>query len=380
MIEDIRKSFDSDVVKRSDVYYNLSPEHANYLASNCSRVKRGYYFIGKNDESSSEPVISNAATEVLVEPEATNDVQINSQQEEKMKGISVNSIIDAESLIPESDPHYVRHGCYRAVSQVIKSDIFAPVYITGESGNGKTLGVEQACAVAKRELVAINITNETSEEDLIGNYILEGGNMVWRSGPVEIAMERGSVLLLDELDQARPDILAIQTILQGKPYFNKKTGRLISPKSGFQVIATSNTKGQGSGMDRFVGAQILNEAFLERFPIFIEQGYPSPAVETRILKHYTDDTQFIERLTRFARITRNAAKQGGLEEGNAISTRRLVQIAQNNNIFNNEEQAMEFALNRFEDDIRDSFIELYTKIQNDPEYESSTDVEEDEDF
>lgn len=269
----------------------------------------------------------------------------------------------AAADIPVVDPTYVPHGCYDVVLRVAKSRKFFPVMVVGNSGNGKTLGAEQACAKAKRECIIANITNETAEEDLIGSFTLSNGDMIWKDGPVLTAMRRGAVLVLDEIDQATSRILCLQTIMQNKPYYNKKTNEVIVPKEGFTIVGTANTKGDGEGTDVFVGAQIMNSAFLDRFPITVEQEYPSVIVECKILAHHTDNEKFIDRLIAFGKLSRDAYRDGIIPA--PITTRKLVHICQNAMLFRSEKQALQYAINRFNPTVRDALIEIYEKLIGD---------------
>ena len=273
-----------------------------------------------------------------------------------------------ESLIPSKDANYVPFGNATDLKKIIKSKIFYPTFITGLSGNGKTLGVEQACAQLGRELIRVNITVETDEDDLIGGFRLVNGETVWHNGPVIEALERGAVLLLDEIDLASNKILCLQSILEGKGVFLKKIGRQVSPAAGFNIFATANTKGKGSDDGRFVGTNVLNEAFLERFPVTFEQEYPAPSLETKMLNNYCKeldccDDDYIKNLVAWADIIRKTFKDGGVDE--VISTRRLVHIIRAYSIFSDRVKAIKVCLNRFDDETKQSFIELYDKIDAD---------------
>ncbi len=269
-------------------------------------------------------------------------------------------------IVPKKDPVFVSFGNYPDVKSIIKSKMFYPVFITGLSGNGKTMGVTQACAENKRELIRVNITIETDEDDLLGGYRLKDGQTVWQNGPVIEAMERGAVLLLDEIDLASNKIMCLQPILEGSGVFVKKINRFIKPANGFNVVATANTKGQGSDDGKFIGTNVLNEAFLERFPITFEQSYPSVAIEQKILvntyKNSTgkSDDDFCKKLVTWADVIRKTYFDGGVDE--IISTRRLVHIIQAYAIFGKKMKAVEVCTNRFDDDTKNSFIELYTKV------------------
>jgi MoxR-like ATPase len=270
-----------------------------------------------------------------------------------------------ESYIPETSSTYVPFGFFSDLKSIIKSGVFYPVYITGLSGNGKTLMVEQICAQLKRELIRVNITKRSDEDALIGSYELIDGNTVRREGPVLTAMRRGAVLLLDETDYGTEDLLCLQPILEGKPYFDKKTGEVIQPAKGFTVLATANTKGKGSDDGRFIGANTLNEAFLERFAITVEQDYPPVATERKILaKNFEEygitDAKFIDHLITWAEIIRKTFNEGGVDD--IISTRRLVHIAKAYSIFGDRKKAIELCLNRFDSETKAGFLDLYTKV------------------
>ena len=270
-----------------------------------------------------------------------------------------------KNLVPSKDSKYVPFGNFADVKRIIKSKLFYPIFITGLSGNGKTFGVEQACAQLNRELIRVNITVETDEDDLIGGFRLVDGNTVWHNGPVLEAIQRGAVLLLDEIDLASNKILCLQSILEGNGVFLKKTGQQVTPAPGFTVIATANTKGKGSEDGRFVGTNVLNEAFLERFPLTFEQEYPSLATETKMLNNYCSelnccDEEYIQNLCTWAEIIRKTFKDGGVDE--VISTRRLVHIIRAFAIFNDRVKAIKLCLNRFDDETKESFLELYSKI------------------
>ena len=282
-----------------------------------------------------------------------------------------------QNLIPSKDENYVPFGNFPDVKKIIQSGIFYPTFITGLSGNGKTFSVEQACAALNRELIRVNITIETDEDDLIGGFRLVNGETVWHNGPVINALERGAILLLDEVDLASNKILCLQSILEGKGVYLKKTGRYVNPAKGFNVIATANTKGKGSDDGRFIGTNVLNEAFLERFALTFEQEYPTPATETKILlrvaasvgKH---DEEFCTNLANWADIIRRTFKDGGIDE--VISTRRLVHIMRAYAIWNDRMKAIKVCVNRFDDETKQSFIELYDKIDADVNTEEEEDA------
>jgi len=273
-----------------------------------------------------------------------------------------------ESYVPAKVGNYVKFGHYNDVKTIKKSGQFYPVFITGLSGNGKTMMIEQVHADLKKELFRVNITIETDEDDLIGHYALIDGKTVWQDGPVVLAMERGGTLLLDEVDLASNKIMCLQPVLEGNPLLIKKEGRIVRPKAGFSVMATANTKGKGSEDGRFIGTNILNEAFLERFPITIEQVYPSMATERKILdKVFTsldivNYGDFAEKLVTWADIIRKTFYEGGIDE--IIATRRLVHIVNAYGIFGDRKKAIEMCIARFDEDTKTSFLDLYSKCDS----------------
>ena len=286
-----------------------------------------------------------------------------------------------QNLVPEKDATFVKFGNFPDIKKIIASKLFYPTFVTGLSGNGKTFGIEQVCAQLGRELIRVNITIETDEDDLIGGFRLVNGNTVWHNGPVVEALERGAILLLDEIDLASNKILCLQPVLEGKGLFLKKIGKFVQPKAGFNVVATANTKGKGSDDGRFIGTNVLNEAFLERFPVTFEQAYPAPAHETKILNNVAstlgvNDSDFCKRLVDWADIIRKTFYDGGIEE--IISTRRLVHILRAFSIFNNKEKAIKVCINRFDDETKQSFIELYDKVDADFEITKELDITKDE--
>jgi MoxR-like ATPase len=282
-----------------------------------------------------------------------------------------------QNLVPDQDNTFVKFGPFADVKKIIQSKQFYPIFLTGLSGNGKTFSVEQACATLKRELVRVNITIETDEDDLIGGFRLVNGETVWHNGPVIEALERGAILLLDEIDLASNKILCLQSILEGNGVFLKKIGRVVKPANGFNVIATANTKGKGSDDGRFIGTNVLNEAFLERFPVTFEQDYPSPNIEKKILGGVAanlgvTDTDFLARLVDWGDIIRKTFYDGGIEE--IISTRRLVHIVRAFSIFKDKAKAIKVCVNRFDDETKQSFLELYDKVDADFELNPSEEV------
>lgn len=270
-----------------------------------------------------------------------------------------------ENLVPQVDKTYVPFGFYRDLTKVLKSENFYPTFISGLSGNGKTTMVEQACAKLKRECLRVNISIETDEDDLIGGNTLVDGNVVYREGPVLTAMKRGAILILDEIDRGSNKLMCLQAILEGKPYFNKKTGETVYPKRGFNVIATANTKGRGSDDGKFMSAQILDDAFLERFAITVEQEYPALKIEKQIILNKMEkadkiDEEFADKLVTWADIIRKTFYDGGVEE--LVSTRRLEHIVNAYAMFGSRSKAIELCVNRFDSDTKSAFLDLYSKV------------------
>ena len=288
-----------------------------------------------------------------------------------------------QNLIPDKDDTFVSFGNFADIKKIIQSRLFYPAFITGLSGNGKTFGVEQACAQLGRELIRVNITIETDADDLIGGFRLVDGETVWHNGPVIEALQRGAILLLDEIDLASNKILCLQSILEGKGIFLKKIGKFVKPSAGFNIFATANTKGKGSDDGRFIGTNVLNEAFLERFPVTFEQEYPSLTVEKKILTNVAqslnipmvkEHEDFINHLCTWSEIIRKTFVDGGIDE--VISTRRLVHVLRAYSIFGKKEKAIKVCLNRFDDETKTTFVELYDKI--DAEFVNNSDKSEGE--
>jgi len=365
-LEDIAQHYNIDIVtsrQLSEFAKDKGLPYPYFLQNN-PKYKAGWGKYRVRGVSSAVAPVSAPSPQV--------DAAVSAELSAQVVPIRSARISDAarDSLIPSPDPSYVPFGFYNDLKNIIQSKIFYPVYITGLSGNGKTLMVEQICSVLKRELIRVNITKETDELDLIGSYELIDGNTIRREGPVVVAMRRGAVLLLDETDYGSERLLCLQPILEGKGFFDKKTGTFIKPEIGFNVMATANTKGKGSDDGRFIGANVLNEAFLERFAITVEQEYPNSTIESKILRKNfealgLDDFNFIDHLVNWAdQIRRTFAEQAADE---VISTRRLVHIARAYSIFKNRKKAVQLCLNRFDDDTKSSFLDLYTKIDADAE-------------
>ena len=344
------KELDADMVKEyvannPDVSYQTVTKYLNKW-----KISRGKWNIKSPKKQDAIPT----ATFQVQQPQSTKLTKT-----EKVE----------QNLIPAKDNTFIPFGNFPSLKKVIASREFYPTFITGMSGNGKTFGVEQACSQLNRELIRVNITVETDEDDLIGGFRLVNGQTVWHNGAVVEALERGAILLLDEIDLASNKILCLQPILEGKGLFLKKIGEYIKPANGFNVIATANTKGKGSDDGRFIGTNVLNEAFLERFPITFEQEYPTVAVEKRIMTRLCeeinipltgDHKEFINYLCDWSDIVRRTFNDGGVDE--IISTRRLVHIMRAYQIFGDKMKAMQMCLNRFDDETKESFMQLYTKL------------------
>jgi len=341
-------TYKSDTVTRSeinDLVKSKKIKNPSWLKSDTFKVGRGVYKLPMGEDADVE------------------DTPVETPKSDTKAAYIVSSLTD--NVVPARDKDFVNFGNFSDVKNIITSKRFYPVFITGLSGNGKTLAVTQACAVAKREMIRVNITIETDEDDLLGGYRLRDGQTVWQNGPVLEAMERGAILLLDEIDLASNKIMCLQPILEGSGIYVKKINRYVKPKFGFNVLATANTKGQGSEDGKFIGTNILNEAFLERFPVTFEQEYPTAKTEekivaTKLTSAGKSDVKFAKNLVTWADVIRRTYKDGGVDE--IISTRRLVHIAEAYAIFKNKMKAIQVCTNRFDDDTKNSFTDLYTKV------------------
>ena len=363
------KKFGSSIITKKQIL-ELQNEFgtSKYFGQNLStRVGRGLYQLPASEQETATST---------VKAEMTNTESEAAYMPAPKASLSVEHTGFAENLIPAIDPLFVPFGNFQSIKKIVTSRMFYPIYVTGLSGNGKTFGIEQACAQAKREVIRINFTVETDEDDLIGGFRLIEGDTKFFKGPIINAMEKGAVALLDELDLANPaKVMCLQSILEGKGYFIKKTGEFIKPKAGFTIIATANTKGKGSDDGRFIGTNVMNEAFLERFPITVEQEYPSVAIEKKILGKVFDDLKitddgFVSKLVDWADIIRKTFYDGGLDE--IISTRRLVHIAKAFSIFKDKMTAIDMCINRFDEDTKLSFKDLYTKVDADVQVSEET--------
>ncbi|MAH73626.1 MAG: hypothetical protein CMK29_05965 [Porticoccaceae bacterium] len=341
-------TYKTDTVTRSqinDLVKKKKIANPSWLKSDKYKVDRGVYKLPLNNNTQSKKEVE--------------------EKTDTKAAYVVSSLTD--NVVPSLISNFVNFGNYSDIKNIVKSKKFYPAFITGLSGNGKTMSVTQACAETKREMIRVNITIETDEDDLLGGYRLKDGQTIWQDGPVVEAMKRGAILLLDEIDLASNKIMCLQPILEGSGIYIKKINRFIKPKVGFNVIATANTKGQGSDDGKFIGTNVLNEAFLERFPVTFEQEYPSAKVEEKIVANTLKsagkaDQKFAHNLVTWADVIRKTYKDGGIDE--IISTRRLVHIGEAYGIFKNKMKAIAVCTNRFDEDTKNSFTELYTKVDS----------------
>ena len=351
---DLTRSEINDFVKSGKI------KNPSWLKQDQYKVARGVYTLPVDGND----ISSQVKEEILSELPKTEKAPVT--ETVSQAAFIVSSLTG--DIVPTKDPVFVPWGYFKDIKSIVSSKQFYPIFITGLSGNGKTMNVSQACAQAKRECIRVNITIETDEDDLLGGYRLQEGQTVWQNGPVIEAMERGAILLLDEIDLASNKIMCLQPILEGNGVFLKKINKFIKPAPGFNVIATANTKGQGSEDGKFIGTNILNEAFLERFPITVEQAYPTNKIESKILLNVMsekgltkkDDEKFATNLITWADIIRKTFYEGGVDE--IISTRRLVHIVEAYTIFKNKMKAIEMCTNRFDVDTKTSFMDLYSKV------------------
>jgi hypothetical protein len=327
------------------------------------RYDRGQYKV----PPSGEKIVKSSAKIVKSEPEVEMAYQTNTAQVLEFRQPKL--IDDSEPAVPKKWPDYVPFGFYKDMKNIIGSKSFYPIFVTGLSGNGKTLMVEQVCAELNRECIRVNISVETDESDLLGGPTLVNGNVVNRDGPVLIAMKRGAVLLIDEVDRGSNKLMCLQGIMEGKPHYNKKSGEMVYPADGFTIIATANTKGRGSDEGKYL-SQILDDAFLERFPITVEQEYPDAKTEKKILTPLLDDKEFVENLCQWADVVRKSYLEGATDE--IISTRRLVHIAKAYGIFKDRMKAITLCVNRFDEETKMAFLDLYSKVDSSVESPANT--------
>ena len=361
LVENLFAEYGKTELTRSEINEYIgknSLPNPSWLKSNTYKIARGVYSL---------PVDGNDISPVIKQEIQKSKVETAESVGTVNKAAMIISSLTGD-IVPTKDDVFVPWGYFKDIKSIVSSKQFYPIFVTGLSGNGKTMNVEQACAQTKRECIRVNITIETDEDDLLGGYRLQDGQTVWHNGPVIEAMERGALLLLDEIDLASNKIMCLQPILEGNGVFLKKINKFIKPANGFNVIATANTKGQGSDDGKFIGTNILNEAFLERFPITVEQSYPTNKIENKILSNVMSDKgmtkkvdeKFATDLVNWADIIRKTFYEGGVDE--IISTRRLVHIVEAFAIFKDKMKSIEMCTNRFDLDTKTSFLDLYTKI------------------
>lgn len=326
-----------------------------------NRAGRGLFKVPSISSPTVAPIEDEALAPAMV------PLSLSKSTRQAPRVTSVITDIEDQGIIPTKYKNYVPFGNFDDLKSIIMSKQFYPVFITGPSGNGKSMSVEQVCAMLGREYVCISMTPETDEGDLLGNYILIDNQMVWRDGAVTIAARRGAVLCIDEIDYGAQNLSCLQRVLEGKPFLLKKKGEIVTPAPGFQIIATANTKGKGSEDGRYMFTNVLNEAFLERFPITFEQEWAPNNVERKIIKKELEaagrgDDDFANFLVLWATVVRKAYDEEGASS-EVISTRRLVHIARAYPIFNGDRmKAITYCLNRFDEETKKSFIDLYTKV------------------
>lgn len=342
-------SFTMKEIESAAARLNITKSKLRSVISNINKVKRGVYSFSY----APKPVAKVANT----------DSKISLAQ-------GVSSVSNDEVYVPKVDPTYIKWGEFNSLVKIVESQLFYPVYISGLSGNGKTFMVEQVCAKTKREYIRVQISPETDEDDLIGGFRLINGETVFQKGPVIKAMERGCILLIDEIDRSTNKIMCLQGVLEGNPVLLKKTGEVIHPAPGFNIIATANTKGRGSDEGRFTAASIIDDAFLERFVCTIEQPYPQSNIEKKIVtKHMAkfdvDDNEFADKLVAWSNVIRKTFENDGVEE--VVSTRRLCHIVKSYSIFRDREKAIQMCINRFDSETKAAFLDLYSKIDGGPD-------------
>ena len=390
----LRETYGTVVTRAQLIEFEQAGHGSCQFIGDLYRTGRGQYTLPAVYDASVEPKKSAPRAKTVASPAITLDAPTASAntviEDDASLSFAVDESTTSEDIlkriealveqssalaqVPERNSAFVPFGEFNIIRKIIKSKQFHPVFITGLSGNGKTFQVEQACALEKVEHIRINITLETDEDDLIGGFRLKNGETVFELGPIPIAMLRGCPITIDEIDLASPKVMCLQPVLEGRALTIKKLGITIAPRPGFTVFATANTKGRGSDDGRFVGTNLLNEAFLERFPITVEQAYPSISVEKKILQRSfeqlgataTDENKtFFETLARWAETIRVTYFEEGIED--LISTRRLVHIVKTYAIFGDEQRALTRCLNRFDKEVQAKFVDLYTKFAPDVE-------------
>ena len=351
---------DKNILTRAEIDQVVNEKSVKYpfwlVTKSQYRTGRGEYTLPGTE--------SNKPPNVVIEEPIAAMAQVLHLRQPKL-------IDESESSVPAKYPDYVPFGFYKDLNNIIKSKMFYPVFVTGLSGNGKTLMVEQVCATLNRECIRVNISIETDESDLLGGPTLVNGNVVNRDGPVLIAMKKGAVLLIDEVDRGSNKLMCLQGILEGKPYYNKKSGEMVYPTPGFTVIATANTKGRGSEEGRYL-SQILDSAFLNRFVIMVEQEFPNVKTEKKIISSLIQDEQFVDDLANWADVIRQSFHQGATDE--LVSTRELIHIAKTYNIFNDKMKSIRLVISRYDEETKNAFLDLFTKVSGSETPETLGDV------
>ena len=360
------------ILNRDDITKVCNESDAPYpywlVTKSQYRYDRGQYKVPPSGEKivkKTETIVKNSEQDCKV-PETE---MAYAQPAQVLEFRQPKLVDESEPAIPEKFPGYIPFGFFKDLKHIVQSKMFYPVFITGHSGNGKTLMVEQVCSQLGRECIRVNISIETDESDLLGGPTLVNGNVVNRDGPVLIAMKRGAILLIDEIDRGNSKLMCLQGILEGKSYFNKKSGEMVQAKEGFNVIATANTKGQGSEDGKYL-SQILDSAMLERFTITVEQEFADVKTEMKILSGVLDDAEFIKNLTQWSDVIRKSYQEGAIDE--LISTRRLVHIAKTYNIFKDKMKAINLCVNRFDEETKLAFMDLYAKCDDSVESPANT--------
>jgi hypothetical protein len=360
-----QRQFTMKIIEETATSLGISNRNAfKAFANEETRIRFGVYDLTRYFDPSSSAAVFTAPVAMPTAPTMTG---------------SVSSVVNDSTYIPAKDPTFVSWGAYDDIRAIVSARSFYPVYISGLSGNGKTMMVEQACATLGREYIRVQISPETDEDDLIGGFRLLDGETVFAKGPVIKAMERGALLLIDELDRGTNKIMCLQGILEGKPIMIKKTGEVIRPAPGFNIIATANTKGKGSEDGRFVAAQIIDEAFLERFVCTIEQPYPTLDTEKKIVarhmtKYGVQDPEFTDKLVIWSSVIRKSFEEDGIDE--LVSTRRLCHIAHTYSIFKDRMKAIKLCISRFDADTKEAFLDLYTKVDSSVQNEAAAKADE----
>ena len=384
-----RKEFIQALKEKYPNQLQFSKEQFNSLGHFPYWLKSNRYNFKDGSVFNLTPILaidSNGTTVAVSKPEPLTVPRVAPQVQQMPVAAataSVNMMDDNVKIIPEKMPNYVPFGHAKDVKNILKSKIFFPFFVTGLSGNGKTLMIEQTCAQLKRELFRVNITIETDEDDLMGGHTLQNGNIIFREGPVIKAMRKGAVLLLDEVDLGSNKMMCLQSVLEGKGYLIKKTGEWVTPTPGFTVVATANTKGQGSEDGKFIGTQIMNEAMLERFAITMQQEYPPVTTERNILKQEMAltgdvDEDFVKKLVDWADIIRKTYYEGAIDD--VITTRRLVHIVSAYKMFGDKLKAITMCISRFDEETRNAVLDLYTKVDDGVHLENTIDDSESSEY